>query len=864
MTEIFRIIGKNDIHFDAGATGNYLFTQGRPPRKMSTVLTRKEVLAVLPRLPLGVRPMALKHGLSVITMELNILGFADVPAGITADMDMEAKEHALIETLVETDVFFSNGGTMGTKGELQVKSDGASEVSFKSVLFGVLDTLDARDVMGPKIKAHTLWGLRLTLYCEENWRPGTFNHLFNGGFEFWDRVSFAGAGTDTEPDGWEDSENITGGAGSNNWETTPIHVHFGNSSLRIDVANINNGDHKGVRQNIFNELIPGVEYTLMVWVKNAAITGGNLRIYANGDAGGSQYAVNEALAHTTFTLHTAPFTLHNADTFLRIYIEIRANTPACTGTAYIDGMMVVRGIVLPSDFIEWHPNPGIRIGPNVLLNAGLEEWHSGTVDSQPDCWTDLEAITAGTGTNNREAIEILQGCYSLRIDVNGINNGNFKGVVQGILPRLTVDTEYILIAWVKNAIVTNGRIEIYSLGSASGQKNALISGAANAIFTRYAVTFTPIAGDISLDIYCHFRATGNGCSGTAYFDKFMVIEASIYNGHSFAPEEWTGCGYVWNHLDAICGPSPPENTCGHVNYLDLTDLRGDVDSRVRIEMESLYSDTYGPSELTVARRTDPCLPCQFVHFLEAEDATTQIRWGDLVNNNRSGCDVVGNTGADTDGHVIWDLGTMGALLACQQGRFRVLGAVCVEYDGAADENIKFRLTHGPAAYQQSRWLQPLTYGADTWHWLDFGVFEVTGQFWGDEIPVTLYWRVDYLKEANDDVYFDFLLLLPEDESMLRIPLGEYFLATNEDALWDDTFDFIMAMKRNSADAFVWHPPIQAEPLALKPEEQNRLIFAMGHYMSAIFPYKHCLVHEDNGEHMIVSLKYLPQFVSPLE
>jgi|GEM_PF-2755072 len=863
MTEIFRIIGKNDIHFDAGATSNYLFTQGKPPRKLSTILTRQEVLAVLPRLPLGVRPMALKHGLSVITMELNIHGFADAGAGITGDMDMEAKEHALIETLVETDVFFSNGGTMGTKAELQVKSDGASEVSFKSVFFAVLDELDARDVLGAVIKSHSMYGLRLTLYCEENWRPGTFNHLFNGGFEFWDRVPYGGAGADTEPDGWIDTEdpNITG---TNNRE--PATVQQGSYALRLEVTNSVGAGSKGVLQDILPYLIPGVTYTLIVWLRNTTITNGLVQIIAWGDISGSFVAYNNGAANADYTRYTVAFTPSTADTFFNVRTTIYALGANCSGTAYFDGMMVVRGTVIPDDFIEWHPNPGIRIGPDLLSNAGFEEWPADVTDNEPDCWENHESIIGGTHTNNQESIEVLQGCHALEIQVGGISNGDEKGVEQEISARLVADREYVLIVWIKNPVaIVNGDLHVEAYGSVSFSLGiAYHDRTAHLSYTRYACTFTPAAGDIAgtVHIYAYIVADADFCTGIVYIDKMMVIEASVYNGHSFAPEEWTGCGYVWNHLDKACGPAPPENECGHVNYLNIADLRGDVDGRPRIEMQSLYANSYGPGELTVARRTDPCLPCQFVHFLEAEDATTQTRWGDVVNNDRSGCDEVENTGADLDGHIIWDYTTLGYDLACQKGRFRVLGAVYVDYDGVADENIKFRLTHGPAAYQQSRWLQPLI--DSTWHWLDFGVFEVTGQFWGDELPSTLYWRVDYLKEANDDVALDFLLLLPEDESMLRIPLGEYLLATNEDVLWDDTFDFILAMKRNTADAFVWHPPIQAEPLALKPEEQNRLIFAIGHWISDTFPYKGCFVHEYNGEHMLVSLKYLPQFVSPLE
>jgi len=115
--------------------------------------------------------MALKHGLSVITMEINIQG--------ATDTDMEAKEHDLIETLVETDLYFSSRGALGTEAVLRIKANAATLDSYKSVFYGVLDELDARDVLGAIIKAHRLEGLRLTLYCEPYWHPLASTQLAN-------------------------------------------------------------------------------------------------------------------------------------------------------------------------------------------------------------------------------------------------------------------------------------------------------------------------------------------------------------------------------------------------------------------------------------------------------------------------------------------------------------------------------------------------------------------------------------------------------------------------------------------------------------------------------------------------------------
>lgn len=163
MTEFFRITGLNLIDFDQGATGRYRLKHGEPPRGMSKILTRAEVLSILPKLPKGVRGHVLAKGLSRITFPFNIQG--------TSDADMEDAFHDFTETLEDGQLFIESEKAKGTQTVLYVKSDGAVGHSFKTIFYGVIDEADARRVLGDQIKEHYLINLGLTLYCEPRWRP---------------------------------------------------------------------------------------------------------------------------------------------------------------------------------------------------------------------------------------------------------------------------------------------------------------------------------------------------------------------------------------------------------------------------------------------------------------------------------------------------------------------------------------------------------------------------------------------------------------------------------------------------------------------------------------------------------------------
>lgn len=165
MTEYFRITGLNNINFDQAIAGPYRLTGGSPPVGMSEPLSREEVLGILPRLPLGIRPHVLEHGLSIITCQINI------QAG--TDTLMEQYRHDLTETLEDAALYIETRKERGTRAVLRYKMDNVApgNDSYKTIFYGTVDELAGRDVLGAKVKESLLQDMKLTLYCEPYWRP---------------------------------------------------------------------------------------------------------------------------------------------------------------------------------------------------------------------------------------------------------------------------------------------------------------------------------------------------------------------------------------------------------------------------------------------------------------------------------------------------------------------------------------------------------------------------------------------------------------------------------------------------------------------------------------------------------------------
>ena len=187
------------------------------------------------------------------------------------------------------------------------------------------------------------------------------NLLSNPGFEEW-----AGDTVDAQPDGWDDEESITAGTGSNNRESATVKQ--GLFALRIEVNGLGSTNRKGIRQDIRSRVTDGITYNLSVWVKNAAITNGSLTVGVWGNSSGWLVSlVDSGNANNEWTKYSGNFTPVAADTTLRVVIQIYASSGDCTGTAYIDRMMVVPGSTVPD---KWYDRTDKAINLEFLMTVG--------------------------------------------------------------------------------------------------------------------------------------------------------------------------------------------------------------------------------------------------------------------------------------------------------------------------------------------------------------------------------------------------------------------------------------------------------------------------------------------------------------
>jgi len=244
---------------------------------------------------------------------------------------------------------------------------------------------------------------------------------------------------------------------------------------------------------------------------------------------------------------------------------------------------------------------------NLLDNPGFEEWNDGICDSQPDCWTNMVSITGGSGTNNQETEVVEEGCKALRIEVEGINNNDYKGVEQNSTARVRAYSEYTLLAWVQNediSAVADIRVDAYA-PAVRTMCTAISSGLPNAEYTLYSCQFTPDLTDIAAGIIirAYIDATATPCTAQARIDKMLVMETSN------VPVGWMSSSYLTNHYDR----DPNE-----VNFLSVCDIPGEVDSELRLDLVSDGALT----TLHLAKRTRE-KPCNFIWQLLPCDAYTE-------------------------------------------------------------------------------------------------------------------------------------------------------------------------------------------------------------------------------------------------
>lgn len=694
---------------------------------------------------------------------------------------------------------------------LQFKIGSATRMTRFGVITGEIDIDRLMSVFVKDVQK--VDSIPVVLTCKPHWESCEFNYLFNGGFEFWDVVQFGGTGADTEPDGWEDFESIAAGTGVNN--RLAAGMQQGVYCLQTEVAGINNGDYKGIRQEILSRLTPGVTYTLLGWYQNTAVTNGTLYISAWGDSSGIDYAIQTGDAHGVWTAFSVAFTPDLGDSFLRISCHITAWDNGCSGTFYLDGMMVVRGTDIPDDFMEWYPGE-VTLGPELLDNNGFEEWPTDVTDNQPDGWSDQEWQAANlTGeANNRESVNVEQGCYALQVIVTGSTGAGEKGVRQSIFSRIVANTEYILIAWVKNAAITNGTVRFGAFGDNSGWKRALDSAAANDEYTRYQVTFTPTVADTILDIYATILINGAGGSGTAYFDKMMVVEASVYNGPSFVPEAYMSSSYIVNHYD---------NDAGHINHVEFADIPGDINALTRL----IVKNESGASQYRLFAFMDDAV-CRYQAVYEAEDINTGGTDHEEAGNSGGSY----NESASITGFVInpdtpYRIDFAPTTIKELRGAFKLLGRAETGQDWTTAGLFRWRLTEYQSVYAMARgsWIE-----GNAQELLDFGTVRLQPKLLDTNKPVRLSLGIQAARQAGEAAFtvkVDYFILMPLYQAVVAEGV-----TLDHEVVDDDHFvlDSIAGVSctMDAAEAYEEHSlgPI-GNLLMLPPRTEAKIYFLVG-------------------------------------
>jgi len=255
--------------------------------------------------------------------------------------------------------------------------------------------------------------------------------------------------------------------------------------------------------------------------------------------------------------------------------------------------------------------------------------------------------------------------------------------------------------------------------------------------------------------------------------------------------------------------------------------------------------------LIIGRRTRSEPGC-FSHVIEAEGFFTKSDWP-----------AVGDPGVCSDDSKVQQVGLTATGYIYEQyttwtttdlGRFRVYGRAYT--DDIVNTKIRVGYVFGGITggdYTWTKWQYVQT--VSQWCWLDFGSIYLDPALPPGIDPFAVYLRIQYEKDLADTVALDFILLLPEDESIVEI--GPHFQVDSNAwrVVFDQTKDFeYVARDLNVGRDFIRYA-IKKGDLQFKPIIENRLIMIYLEMTNGYWPI---------SEYLELSVQYLPQFVSPLE
>jgi hypothetical protein len=401
--------------------------------------------------------------------------------------------------------------------------------------------------------------------------------------------------------------------------------------------------------------------------------------------------------------------------------------------------------------------PGQIIGPlyNLIRNPDFELWNFGVGDSQPDSWTDLETIQI-TGSNNQQIEAPHSGNFALQVRVSGSTaTGRIKGVTQ-VVSGILDNTEYTAIAWVRSAGVSNGvgRILITYSSQLELYRRSISHG-----WELFTGKITTGVNDV-VAINCEILTTAANTDGTVYFDSLMILQGDWeqYAIDKILP--YMTSGHITNHWDQPVGVIE----AGDINYVDVWDIPGNVDSLIRLEVQnntvadspgSLTAPIYAAFRIGQRRTNDVN---NFSNFFDpgglADTASSSDSRISKDTLNSSWQTIATNTIVGT------------ANTKDNEGRFRLLVRV-FDRKTSGTTNLQLRLQYFiGAANVSNKILDAITVEILN-NWTVTDITPNAAMIWDTKFAANFPSQLGYIIQARrpsgtDGLYLDYVLTMPTD------------------------------------------------------------------------------------------------------
>ncbi len=340
----------------------------------------------------------------------------------------------------------------------------------------------------------------------------------------------------------------------------------------------------------------------------------------------------------------------------------------------------------------------------------------------------------------------IVGLNSQKIITNSSGN---NGIDSDAISTSSDGDDFVAYAWVYR--LAGDEITASVIGSTSGEIDSAAYSAATTTtvvsgntWRRLELSGTAAASEtLTLRIA---REAGDATQITTFY----VDKCYLQLGVDTIPMAWSSCKTTHNHYDS---------DAGHINYIVVSDVPGDVDSKLRLVTDSLrrYSRIY------VSRKS----------FASPTDLQYYIpRYGgnELYVDSSGSVDPTasGNACAQVSvtGSAYADLSVSSPYDKYQYGKYVVFARL----QAASDVSVYARVGIKSNSLSSTLYSQPktVTLGSNYWKWINFGIVDIKEQsVYGDAFfdahAVLVTPQMKRTATGTTAVYVDFTQLIPCDE-----------------------------------------------------------------------------------------------------